>query len=606
MKKILMTFAAVLCCVMTLPVLTSCTVENNDNPVGDPTHDQAIVGSWYADTTNKTFALWNYGPAMHKMTFNADGTGSFDTFYILEGQAFARDNQTFTYTTSSNGYLVMEMEDGSFDYTYQLSDGKLTLTYDDHTVTYDKANADMLAKFDEWSKQETVKVPNPARYTVFVYGNAGGHMDYIIEDGFWERMKPLLTDSTNVRVVCFYKYGKELPELNRPFTGKYADQGDIVWFELNSKTDLNKLREEGFASHGFAEQAKKMKLCDPQSLRMFIEMSSLLCPAQEYVFAIWGHGSGFEPMNDVPEKYETNAAPTRGVIGDEWNKGEELDMYELAQAIRESDAVRSMNTIFFHNCLMGNIETLTELRDVTKYICCSAHILSSDGVVLSELVNGLMFQQNTEDAVKQMFQKMRPNWDNQYIKDIEEGENVPNGDFKMLRTSKFDGILNASKKLATRLVELYPTQREAIDRATKSVYRFRKIDYSNPSECLTSPFFDLADYAHKLAEETGDNQLATISTEIDHAFDDLIISYADVNWNEQHLDHYTLSVCLIDKLLYNFDYIGAGNQFLANYNDGYEQCTFHKLTGWGNFLRINEQRPLGNPCSQGGGPLIKE
>ena len=597
MKKNLLILAAVFCCAMTTMVLTSCS-GNYDNPAGDPAHDKAIVGNWYADITNKTFALWNYGPAWNKITFNADGTGFFDTFYIMDGQSIARDHQTFTYTTTTSGSLTMVMRDGPFDYTYQLSNGQLTLAYDNKAVAYDKADADMEAKFDEWSQQESIEVSNPARYTVFVYGNAGGNMDEIIEDGFWKRMKPLLTDSLNVRVVCFYKYGKQT-------SGTLDDDGDIVWFELNSKTDLDKLRDEGFASVGFAEQAKKLKLCDPASLRMFMELSSLVCPAQEYIFAIWGHGSGFDPTNDVPGKYDESAAPTRGVIGDEWNEHEQLDMYELSHAIRESGAVRSMNTIFFHNCLMGNIETLTELRDVTDYICCSSHILSSDGIVLSAFVKGLMEQQNTEDAVKQMFQEIRPNWDNQYLEDIEEGENVPNGDFKMLRTSKFDGILNASKQLATRLVELYPTQREAIDRATTRVYRFRKIDYSIPGNSIDTPFFDLADYAHKLAEETGDDKLAAISSEIDRAFNDLIVHYADVNWNEQHLDHYTLSVCLYYQKFYCFDLIGAGDEVLANICDGYEQCTFHKLTGWGNFLRINEGLPIGNPCSQGGGPLIK-
>ena len=102
-----------------------------------------------------------------------------------------------------------------------------------------------------------------------------------------------------------------------------------------------------------------------------------------------------------------------------------------------------------------------------------------------------------------------------------------------------------------------------------------------------------------------DNQIAAISDNIDRAFNDLIIHYGDVNWNEQHLDHYTLSVCLYSQLYYNFDLIGAGFPYQSNIGDGYEQSAFHKLTGWGNFLRINEQIPLGNPCSQGGEPLNK-
>ncbi len=71
----------------------------------------------------------------------------------------------------------------------------------------------------------------------------------------------------------------------------------------------------------------------------------------------------------------------------------------------------------------------------------------------------------------------------------------------------------------------------------------------------------------------------------------------------QHLDRYSLSVCLYKQTVYNFDFIGAGADFKSNIGAGYEHCTFHKLTGWGNFLRINNGLPWGNPTSGGGGPI---
>jgi hypothetical protein len=43
--------------------------------------------------------------------------------------------------------------------------------------------------------------------------------------------------------------------------------------------------------------------------------------------------------------------------------------------------------------------------------------------------------------------------------------------------------------------------------------------------------------------------------------------------------------------------------FLNNYNEGYEKCDFHKLTGWGNWLNTNQQELVSNPESGGGGPL---
>ena len=70
-------------------------------------------------------------------------------------------------------------------------------------------------------------------------------MDKIIEYGFWEKIQPLLKDHNNVRVVCFYKYGKEKSEDGKAFTGKYADPGDIVWFDLNDTTKLENIRNGG-------------------------------------------------------------------------------------------------------------------------------------------------------------------------------------------------------------------------------------------------------------------------------------------------------------------------------------------------------------------------
>lgn len=49
-----------------------------------------------------------------------------------------------------------------------------------------------------------------ARYTIMVYGNAGGSMDSYIEH-LWERTKPLMK-SKDVRLGFFYKYGKKVDD----------------------------------------------------------------------------------------------------------------------------------------------------------------------------------------------------------------------------------------------------------------------------------------------------------------------------------------------------------------------------------------------------------
>ena len=589
-------------------VFNSCSSDNDDNHVG--ASDELVVGQWYSDVSGDTYAAWTYGKAWQQTELKADGTGVTNIYYLDGDVAVGREHYSFTYT-ATEGVLTMDIAERNTKTTarYTVSDGKLTMTEGDHQLAMQKMDDAKAKDFDAWNRKDNlVNVPQPARYTVFVYGNAEGIADKVIEYGFWEKIQPLLTDHNNVRVVCFYKYGKDLPEKKKPFTGKYAEPGDIVWFDLNDTTKLENIRNGGLQALGYEKEAQELKLCDPTTVSAFIQISSLVCPAEQYVFSIWGHGNGLIPMTDVPGKYEDPAAApaTRGVIADEWNKHEELDMYELSAAIRSAGLSR-LNTIFFHNCLMGNMETLTELRGLSDYIVASAHLLVSEGELLTEYVRGLLEKGNTEDAVAQMFERVNPVWENSYHESEEQEngqivESWKNGDYKLIRTAKLDAIIDAAKRLADRLVALYPTQKEAIDRATQKVYRFFR-PYEIRKLTFMNPFFDLADYAHLLAKETGDAEVATISADLDKAFSEAFVHYVDVSTNEQHLDHYTLSVCLADNSTYKLNLKAADSPYLCSFDEGYEQTTFHKLTGWGNWLRTNQHYLWGNPTSNGGGPL---
>ena len=597
-------------------VFTSCSSDNDDNPSPESGASGELVGQWYSDVSGATHAAWTYGKAWQQTELKSDGTGVTNIYYLSGDKAVAREHYSFTYT-ATDGVLTMDIAERNTKTTarYAVSNGKLTMTEGDHQLAMQKMDDAKAKDFDAWSrKANLVNVPRPARYTVFVYGNAGGTMDAIIEYGFWEKIQPLLKDPGNVRVVCFYKYGKKPSDENNSYAGKYADPGDIVWFELSDTTDLKEIRSDGFQAHGFVEEAKAMKLCDPTTLNMFIQISSLQCPAEQYVFSIWGHGNGLNPMTDVPGKYEDTAAAsaTRGVIADEWNEREELDMYELSTVIR-SAGLNRLNTIFFHNCLMGNMETLTELRGLSDYIVASAHVLESEGELLTEYVRGLLEKGNTEDAIAQMFERVHPKWEQSYhgFDDEDDGskkEYWKNGDYKLIRTAKLDAIISAAKRLADRLLALYPTQKEAIDKATREVYRFHT-PYRFVELTFFHPFVDLADYAHLLAKETGDAEMAAISSDLDKAFSEAFVHYADVSTNVQHLDHYTLSVCLANNETYTDDASKSKpiklivKHPLCNFDQGYEQTTFHKLTGWGNWLRTNQQLLWDNPTSNGGGPL---
>lgn len=595
--------------VVALLTLTACS-SSDDNPVTPtPGVDSRIVGNWYADVSGKTYAKWNYGETWQNTEFKADGTGSTRIYYMLNGNAVGIEKIDFSYTASADGTLIMTPSDrDTMKAKWQLVGDELRLGNGDNiSLSFKKTTSEMAAKFDTWSQTDDVfDVPQPAKHTIFVYGNAGGDMDTYIEYGFWERAKEFLTDHNNVRVICFYKYGKEKTATGGTFNGKYAEPGDIVWFELTSDTDLNKIKEEGFQAHGLGDLAKMLQICNPNTMRLFLECSSLQCPAETYSLAIWGHGTGFEPMQDVPGKYQVEditPAVTRGVIGDEWLDDETMDMYEMYDAVKAA-GIDHLNTLYFHNCLMGNIETLTQAREFADYIVASAHVLNSDGQILTEFVRGLVETGDAEKAVGLMFERSTPNWQNGYV---EEAEDIYyNGDFKMFRMDKFNAIIDASKRLCDRLLALYPTQQEAIDRASLQVYRYYK--YLGDKEInleYVYPYFDIADYAHQLAKETDDAELKAISADMDKAFGEAMVHYRDISNSKQHLDHYTLSVCLMSRESYIYDY-KTNRPYLSilnNYNEGYEQCDFHKLTGWGNWLNMNQQVLDSNPQQGGGGKL---
>ena len=588
-------------------VFTACT---NDDNATDPTAsvEGKIVGNWCTNVSGKTYAKWNYGETWQNSEFKADGKGSTRIYYLLVDKVIGIEKIDFTYTASADGTLTITPSDReAMKAKWQLAgDGCLVIGDGDNiSLNFKKTTSDMAAKFDEWSQTEEVfDVPQPAKHTVFVYGNAGGNMDTYIEYGFWERAKEFLTDHNNVRVICFYKYGKDQPQIGMPFSGKYAEPGDIVWFELTSETDLNKIKEEGFQAHGLGDLAKLLQICNPNTMRLFLECSSLVCPAEKYSLAIWGHGSGFNPMEDVPDKYQVEditPAATRGVMADDWLKYEWMDMYEMYDAIKAA-GIDHLNTLYFHNCLMGNIETLTQVREFADYIVASAHVLSSDGQILTEFVRGLVETGNAEEAAGLMFERSTPTWQNGYV---EEADNVYyNGDYKMIRMDKFDAIIDACKRLCDRIKTLYSTQKDAIDRATKVVYRYDPVkDIYGITLLYSNPYFDIANYAQLLAKETGDAELKDISTAMDQAFKEAFVHYRDVSNSKEHLDHYTLSVCLLSHDVYTDDYKSRNPDALNNYDEGYKKCDFHKLTGWGDWLNMNQQVLDSNPQQGGGGKL---
>ena len=407
-----------------------------------------------------------------------------------------------------------------------------------------------------------------ADYTLFVYGHAGGRMDWIIEN-VYEKIKPMLTDKKKLRVLFFYKYGHKNQDY--AFSGKYGNEDEVLRFELTSETDLTKLRTDACF-----EEKSQFQLYDQQNLTDQLDWVAKTAPAKNYIIMLYGHGAGFSAKDDYLKEPITTK---RAVLYDEGFNGRGMNMYEFKEGI-EASAIKHPQMIYFHNCLMGNLESLTTLRYVTDYFVGSQHVLSSTGHIVIEFVKDLLQTTDIEAATKQMFSNLGP-WKEGYT----ESFGSINGDLFFMKARAIDEVNEQIDELSYRLGELYPTQREAIDRATCRVYQ------PYPSK----PLFDAADYADCLARETGDTQLQTISKDLRAAFDKAFISRAQVNNLPGSLNAYTLSVTIVDKATYNMELTDdTGWTFL--FADSYKINDFHVSTYWGDWLAKNEQKPTGNPC----------
>ena len=428
------------------------------------------------------------------------------------------------------------------------------------------------SKSDSNDDDEPTPTPTPtveqADYTLFVYGHAGGRMDWIIEN-VYENVKPLLTDNKKLRVLFFYKYGHKNQDFD--FSGKYANEDEVLRFELTSTTDLSKLRTEACF-----EEKSKFQLYDQQNLTEQLNWVAKTAPAKNYIIMLYGHGAGFSAKDDYLKE---PIAATRAVLYDEGFNGRGMNMYEFKEGI-EASAIKHPQMIYFQNCLMGNLESLTTLRYVTDYFVGSEHVLASTGHIVIEFIKDLLQTTDVEAATKQMFANLEP-WKKGYT----ESSGSINGDLFFMKALAIDEVNEQIDWLCYRLGEIYPTQREAIDRATCRVYQ----------PYPTKPLFDAADYADCLARETGDAQLQTISKDLRAAFDKAFICRAQVNNLPSALNAYTLSITIVDKNTYNME-LTDDTGWTFRFSDSYKINDFHVGTYWGDWLAENEQTPTGNPC----------
>lgn len=421
-----------------------------------------------------------------------------------------------------------------------------------------------------------------ARYTVVVYGTSGGDMDSIIE-GVYEQMRPLMK-SKDVRVFFTYKYGADSSFagydeddnlLKTPFNGKYAEPGQLVAFEMTKDLDLDTIKDHARMA------GESIMMHDPGRLSSVLDYVADSLPAKDYVLVFWGHGQGLDFDVDFPEMHANQTALAKSqdlaaIMYDEWtfdletfwNDG--MNIYDIRWEI-ENSKIKHLTGLYFHNCLMGNFESLSEVYTFADYIVAAEHELASDGTLILNLIKELYKKDSFQDAVKASFDDSEKHWKIDY-KDAEE-----NGDVSLLKSSEISSFFPIFKNIAKRLSDLYkdPEQKKIIDDAVLYSY-FVGDRESNVFNA------DALHFVRLVAQQTEDDSLIAYAKELKQAFDRLVIKKIEAHYNEEYdIDSFSQSILLTPNFFYNGETMWGYTR-----KEAYENTTFHKKTGWGEFLNV--------------------
>lgn len=149
---------------------------------------------------------------------------------------------------------------------------------------------------------------------------------------------------------------------------------------------------------------------DPDVLVDFINYSKEKFPADKYILILKDHGYCFDireqPVDSVVTKTNGNA---RGVGYDDnnGNNHRPLTIFGIEDAITKSGT--KMELIYFDCCLMGQIEMLYQIRNVTNYALTSSNPGWS-AVSYSNFLNSLIKYTSIEDAMTEYLLKTLAFW----------------------------------------------------------------------------------------------------------------------------------------------------------------------------------------------------
>ena len=456
-----------------------------------------------------------------------------------------------------------------------------------------------------------------ADYTVMLYTVGGGNLDNQIETDIKNAAGAIKADNKKVRYLIQYKYSSQasingisgfLPSGKPGHVYRYEASPNIVNTE---KSPMLLLKDD----YIYGTQSEKAEFFQPDSIVNFMKYCQKVAPAKNYILVLSDHGGGYAVNDDYDKSLEKMG--TRATCFDDNLAGRGITCKEIRTALERSGMHLTM--LYFDCCLMNNMETLSEVINLTDYVLASGHTNGGGNhqAFVEELYNasaGDAFTDAMSRYAKTCALRNSMLW---MLHGVAWARNV---DFVLTDMKKFPAILTAL--------------RDYVDFAIKNMGGAQAEDFQYAaSDCYQYspgfPLYDLRDYCEKLqANAFGhlpnewhyyDNlENALQAAQVCHYYSIQSEGYKEIT---PHWLSYNVSLgakgfigntilkkeptkiygynkdgnlATVDISNLNLTVLGKNTPWFA-WSQTYHQLEFDKQTGWSRWLEANTGFPINNP-----------
>ena len=325
-------------------------------------------------------------------------------------------------------------------------------------------------------------------YTVMLYTVGGGNLDSQIETDIKRAANAIKADSKKVRYLVQYKYSSQAG-INKSLSFTPSGKAGHVYRYEASPSIVNTEKSPALLlkdDYLYGTQHEKAEFFQPDSIANFIKYCKKVAPAKNYILVFSDHGGGYSVNQDYLKSLEK--VGTRGLVFDDNLGGRGITCKEIRTALETSGIHLTM--LYFDCCLMNNMETLSELTELTDYVLASGH--TNAGGNHTVFINEL-YKASAGDPFTEAMSRYAKNCTeyNYNIWAIQRAPWARNVDFVLTDMKKFSAILPALKDFVDFALK---NQGEALPED----FQFAATECYQYSPDI--PLYDLRDYCEKLQE----------------------------------------------------------------------------------------------------------